>query len=501
MSRGAEVTTAPCSVARREAFVAAAAGVVPRRRGRRGADVSSGPVNPSAPPVPEAARAPHAPAPPLHQPLPPALAGRAHGWFTDYRRWPVFSPAWVRGRARSVGVLVTLLLALLLGGAWFGATPEVPLGGFAQLALTVLVPLFAGPWLGARARRHAAAQAAGPRAELAWVAGGLAAVVLGMSAFNHWGAEPMKQAIAEATGMVDESGQRRRVTMSIGIFIRGEGPEPEDPGHAATAPTLGTHLSFALTGALLAGVLALPRLRRERDSLRALAAEEALQRAQQQRREAELRLSVLAAQVEPHFLFNTLAGVRSAIATDPARAAALIDHLADYLRAAIPRLRSDGGAEATLAGQVEIVRAYLALMVARMPRLSFSIEVPAELATLRCPPLMLVSLVENAVKHGAEPKVGPVHVSLRAQRDALGRLQVEVADDGAGFGASAGGSGIGLANIRERLTQMHGDGASLALKARAEGGVSAVLTLPADAAEEPRTAGLPALAGQHEDRP
>ncbi len=423
-----------------------------------------------------------APLPLLHQPLPQALAGRAHGWFTDYRRWPVFSPAWVRGRARSVGLLSTLLFALLLGGAWLGAAPEVPLGGFAQLGITVLLPLFAGPWAGGVARRLALARGAGAPAELAAVGAALAAVVLVVSAFNQWGAEPLKQRIAEATGMVDEAGQRRRITMMIGIFIRGDSADADglQPPPGQTAPSLSAHLSFALAGFLLGGALALPRLRRERDGLRALAAEEALARAQQQRREAELRLSVLAAQVEPHFLFNTLAGVRSAIATDPARAAALIDHLADYLRAAIPRLRSDGGAEATLAGQVEIVRAYLALMVARMPRLSFSIDLPAELAALRCPPLMLVSLVENAVKHGAEPKPGAVHVALSASLDALGRLRVVVDDDGAGFGASASGGGIGLTNIRERLAQMHGERASLSLSARPEGGVRAVLTLPVE---------------------
>jgi signal transduction histidine kinase len=213
------------------------------------------------------------------------------------------------------------------------------------------------------------------------------------------------------------------------------------------------------------------RTRAESEGWRAIAAE---------RSAAQAQLQALRAQVEPHFLFNTLAGVRSAITSDPARAAALIDSLADYLRAAIPRLRSDGGAEATLAGQVDIARAYLALMVARMPRLSFSIELPADLGALGCPPLMLVSLVENAIKHGAEPKVGPVHVALQAQLDALGRLQVSVSDDGAGFGASVGGTGIGLANIRERLHQMHGERAALVLRARPEGGVCATLTWPID---------------------
>jgi LytS/YehU family sensor histidine kinase len=189
---------------------------------------------------------------------------------------------------------------------------------------------------------------------------------------------------------------------------------------------------------------------------------------------------VLAAQVEPHFLFNTLAGVRSAIATDPPRASEMIDRLVDYLRAAIPRLRSDGGAQATLGGQIDIVRAYLGLMSARMPRLRFDIDVPADLLAMPCPPLMLISLAENAVKHGVEPKIGPVQVTVQARRAADGLLEVTVADDGAGFGGSAGGSGLGLTNIRERLHQMFPARAALTLRARPAGGVAATLSLPTE---------------------
>ncbi len=428
----------------------------------------------------------------LDAPLPAALTGRAHGWFTDYRRWPVFSPAWARGRARTVGSTVALCFVLLFGGAVLQAGPYPPYGGLMQMAVNVLVPLLLGPWAGCWARWQAQQRGLDGRRELALVAAALAAVVLGLAAFNAWAAEPMKQRIAEWTGTVDEHGQRKRVVMSIGVFIQGPDERmPAAPAAAASAPLtearapkpdsppLSTSdLWLALQAALMAGALALPRLARERDGLRALAAEEALARAQQQRREAELQLSVLAAQVEPHFLFNTLAGVRGAIHSDPPRAAALIDRLADYLRAAIPRLRSDGGADATVAGQVEIARAYLALMSARMPRLSWSIEVPPALANHPFPPLMLVSLVENAVKHGAEPKVGPVHVAIAARRTEAGQLELSVVDDGAGFGASAGGSGIGLANIRERLRQMHGAQAALALKSGATGGVIATLTLP-----------------------
>ena len=91
---------------------------------------------------------------------------------------------------------------------------------------------------------------------------------------------------------------------------------------------------------------------------------------------------------------------------------------------------------------------------------------------------MLISLAENAVKHGAEPKIGPVHIEVHARRAADGRLELTVADDGAGFADSGSGGGLGLSNIRERLQQMYGDRAALTLKARPDGGVAATLTLP-----------------------
>jgi LytS/YehU family sensor histidine kinase len=182
--------------------------------------------------------------------------------------------------------------------------------------------------------------------------------------------------------------------------------------------------------------------------------------------------------VEPHFLFNTLAGVRSAIVTDPARASDMIDRLVEYLRAAIPRLRSDGSAHATVGAQFDIVRAYLGLMATRMPRLGFALDAPADLLAARCPPLMLISLAENAVKHGVEPKIGPARVEVVASRTDDGRLAIRVDDDGVGFGASQAGSGIGLANVRERLAQLYGERAALTLKARPAGGVSALIVLP-----------------------
>lgn len=219
---------------------------------------------------------------------------------------------------------------------------------------------------------------------------------------------------------------------------------------------------------------------RQRKKLAEALRQQELRRAQEARREAELRLSVLVAQVEPHFLFNTLAGVRSAILTEPSRATAIIDHLVDYLRATIPQMRDDGASvQGRLAQQLEAAKAYLALMQARIPRLSFTVE--SEIQDAALPPLMLISLVENAIKHGVEPKIGPVHVSVVAKKILQGDdelLELTVSDNGAGFGGATSGSGIGLANIRERLVATFGQRASLQLKARAEGGVAAIIVLP-----------------------
>ncbi len=422
---------------------------------------------------------------PLNQPLPVELSGTGHNWFTRYRRYPVFGPAWARARTRVwLAVALPLLLLLMVPMGLEKPRQELPLGGLVQIAVQLLLPIVLGPWLCAWVR-----QRAWPAAREWWaLLMALALLVTAVLVFHGWGAEPIKQWFAEQSGAVDETGKRRRVVMAIGVTVL----SPDDSASQATGSGPGPVLEPKPTGALinsatsalasfvLGGGLGLLAWRRQRADLATLARERELARAQARRREAEMRLSVLAAQVEPHFLFNTLAGVRSAIRTDPERASELVDRLVDYLRAAIPRLRGDGGAEATLGGQLDLVRAYLSLMVARMPRLSFDIDAPPDLLGASCPPLMLISLAENAMKHGAEPKIGPVRVTVQARRSEDGRLAITVADDGAGFDTEgqAGGGGLGLSNIRERLRQMHGDRASLGLRALAGGGVAATLTVP-----------------------
>jgi len=247
-----------------------------------------------------------------------------------------------------------------------------------------------------------------------------------------------------------------------------------------------SHLLFGMALlallAWLGGVFDLLPYVRQRGMLGDLHAKEELARARAARNDAEVRLSVLAAQVEPHFLFNTLASVRSALATDPQRAGHIVDHMVDYLRASIPRMRDHAASTAvTLDTQLAAARAYLALMRERMPRLQFDVESDPGLEQVAIPPLMLISLVENAVKHGVEPKVGPARVEVRARRlrsDGEDRLEVSVLDDGVGFGAATSGGGIGLANIQERLRTQFGEQAALELKARPGGGIAATLRVP-----------------------
>ena len=425
----------------------------------------------------------------LDDPLPVELAGQHHGWFTRYRRYPVFSRPWARGRLQVVGSLTLAALVVLIVPTLLATrAPEAatPLGGLAQLTLAMLLPVWLGPLLAGLVRRRGWEA----RREWAGLVSALAATVLLMLVFAEWGSEPLKQWIAEQQGSVDAQGKRKRIVMSLGLSLSDPSrPAPTQPPGPPAPPeaegqdipalvrlsSLGT---LALLTFLLAGGSALWGWRREVAGLAALARERELTQAQHQRREAELRLSVLAAQVEPHFLFNTVAGVRSAIATDPARASDMIDRLVDYLRAAIPRLRSDGRVQATVGAQLDIARAYLGLMSARMPRLQWDVQALPALHGARCPPLMLISLTENAIKHGVERKVGPARIELRVEQDGPGHLQLSVLDDGPGFQPTGSGSGLGLTNIRERLAQLYGDAASLTLKARPEGGVAATLRLP-----------------------
>jgi sensor histidine kinase YesM len=199
-------------------------------------------------------------------------------------------------------------------------------------------------------------------------------------------------------------------------------------------------------------------------------------RAQLGLNEAEQQLALLQAQIEPHFLFNMLGNVRRLYRTDPQAGAKTIASLMRYLREALPKLRSQ---RARLGDELELVRAYLDLFQVRMgARLSFSIESAPALHDLDFPPMLLVTLVENAIKHGIEPGGRGGHVLVRARR--VGRtLEAAVIDDGAGFAAApSSGSGVGLVNLRRQLAARFGTQARLTLEAQALGGVCATIVIP-----------------------
>ncbi|MES2103942.1 MAG: histidine kinase [Pseudomonadota bacterium] len=194
-----------------------------------------------------------------------------------------------------------------------------------------------------------------------------------------------------------------------------------------------------------------------------------------ERRLLEAQMATLQAQVEPHFLFNTLALIGQLIETDPPQAARIHTHLIQYLRSALPQMRDQGGG--TLGRQIELSRAYLTIMQARMrDRLSVTIDSPAGLVDAPFPPMMIQTLVENAIKHGLEPKTQGGHIDIRASI-VDGFLHVEVIDDGVGFNLHAG-DGIGLANIRERLKMLFGTRAQLIIEAPAQGGAYTCIRVP-----------------------
>lgn len=193
---------------------------------------------------------------------------------------------------------------------------------------------------------------------------------------------------------------------------------------------------------------------------------------------ARSELQVLHAQVEPHFLWNTLGNVQHLIRKDPELAARLTGLLIRYLRSSLPRLRQEAS---SLEEEFASARTYLELMRIRMgERLSIAEELPDELRQEPLAPLLLQTLVENAVKHGVEPKVGSVCVRIGAAALPDGRMAVEVADNGVGLKASAAtaGTGLGLRSVRERLQLMHGDLASLSIAQAPTGGVVARMVVP-----------------------
>ena len=231
----------------------------------------------------------------------------------------------------------------------------------------------------------------------------------------------------------------------------------------------------ATLGVIFGGLITAYVIFRERDAQ----ARAALHRAEAEtnriaRRMAEAQLALMQAQIEPHFLFNTLANVRYLVENEPAKAVRMLDHLIDYLKAALPQMRESGS---TLGKEIDFVRAYLNIQQIRMgDRLCFDFRVPEALLSRPFPPTMAITLVENAVRHGLEPCCDQAQLTVSAGVDG-GRLRLTVADTGAGMKAETG-RGIGLINLRTRLAELYGDAGRLVIEANPPNGVRAMIEIP-----------------------
>jgi sensor histidine kinase YesM len=264
------------------------------------------------------------------------------------------------------------------------------------------------------------------------------------------------------------------LTLAI-AFIKGR---PVLDVFTAEAPRI-LRIAFVVCGvyAIMVLVVAALRNREYESTLAHLESEAERERLARQLSESQLRL--LRAQVEPHFLFNTLGAVQQLAEQDAPRAAELTANLITFLRASTTEMRADS---ITLGEEFSLTRAYLDVMKARLgQRLQFTMALPAELAAIKVPGMMLLTLAENAIKHAVEPALQGASISIGADADA-GELRVWVRDTGAGL-PDTPQPGLGLGNIKERLRLMYAGAASLLLEEVAEGGVHAQLRMPLAAKE------------------
>ncbi|HEX3363645.1 sensor histidine kinase [Phenylobacterium sp.] len=397
---------------------------------------------------------------PLNEPLPRDVEAGGLSRFALYQRYPAFTWPWFLRRA---AVFWPFAVAWgLFQGVWHASSmtawqDALPLG--LRAAGGNLVEVSAGPLLALAVRYRRLPYPAERVLVVAAVIVGLIIASDAEAAVAHYHdmlmARHMGMSMSEPAAVTNLS-RMLGVTMGrlprwIGLILIGGGPEL---------------LSYITERRRLA------ERQRRRDV-------EALRR---DKADADLKMAVLQAQIEPHFLFNTLASVSSLIATSPDRAVSTIDALSDYLRTTLPKLRREGGVEgATLGHQVSICAQYLELMNLRMGgRITVEIDTPPELAEAPFPPLLLISLVENAVKHGIEPKPGPGAIAIRGRRRQGAdetRLEISVEDDGAGLHAGSG-AGVGLANVHAQLQHRFGPRATLEVAGRDGGGVCARISVP-----------------------
>jgi hypothetical protein len=395
---------------------------------------------------------------PLRQKLPAEVLVGGNAVWSRYRQYPVFGLRWLLGRSLLFCGVIAVVAAFI--GMGTGVVAQ-DVGVAVKVAITEFIVFSSMATLGpalATAVRHRAWPLSRERKAV------VIAVLIGMvlSFFiDRLGSSYIEQLIKpglEAAGLSVNPPTPPPLVKAIGLAI-----------NVAALVVI-----YGLFGGGLALRAYFSEHRRwdEHHHVRELNALES------RVHEADLRLGVLQAQVEPHFLFNTLASVRALVRQDPAQAEATLDALVDFLRATIPKLREDRGLHATLGQQLDLCSSYLALMQVRMGgRLTYDVRADEALRAAPFPPSLLITLVENAIKHGIEPRPGPGRIEIDAVRDG-DALRVQVRDDGAGLRPGLS-TGVGLANVREQLAARYGARAAFVLSPAAEGrGVCAEIRVP-----------------------
>ncbi len=237
----------------------------------------------------------------------------------------------------------------------------------------------------------------------------------------------------------------------------------------------GFFIQVVLLSILFGSIISYFFISRERiAATEALMQEEKIKRLTSEKRGIEANLRLLQAQIEPHFLFNTLSNILSLLDTDLKKGQAMLMDLTRYLRTSLSKTR---GGTNTLGQEMEMIKAYLNIFKVRMEdRLHYRIEVPQSIKDLPFSPMLIQPLVENAIKHGIEPKVEGGEVTIRARKNG-DVLRVEIADTGTGLHED-GTAGFGLSNVRERLKSLYGDSGRLILEENRPTGLKAIIEVP-----------------------
>ena len=396
---------------------------------------------------------------PLSGRLPADVVDRSHNWFMSYRNYPVFSSPWFWRRTALFGtgaIFIALVQSIL---TWRLVDRETAAILTASFVVIWLLLVTAGAALATLVRHREMARGRERVALVLAVLAGMAICFLAQHAANRLQIELLLPRAIKAGTVPSPTPQQREFNLLVLV-----------PVYAWQ-----TAVFFFLSGG--AG---LRTYFKEPEGWRVIQREREIAALRQQKSEVDLKLAVLQAQVEPHFLFNTLASVHSLIRSDPARAEATIEALVDHLRATLPKLRAGvGSPHSTLATQLEVCESYLNVMRVRLgDRLRYEIDVPGNLREHPFPPFTLISLVENAVKHGIEPSAAGGRITIRAAVTKGTELDVTVQDDGAGLRPGLS-DGVGLVNLRAQLAAQFGAEGRFSITGRTAGsGVDATISLP-----------------------